>query len=364
VSPPMSLSMLRLHQFRCFSAMQCDLADGINLFTGDNAQGKTSVLEAVCVLLRLQSPRAAGASELVEFGRQGFGIRGGLGEAELTHSWTSSGKRKLSLNGETCRKAGDYLGSSGLVVWMGSEDLLLVRGGSDARRRYLDFVGFQWYPDYRVALRSYEKALRSRNFLLKRDASPNWKQIDAYSEVLVRYGTVLTARRSELVEMLAPLAAEGHHSVGGGSEALAIAYSPGAGEGDFATNLEDSQADEQRRRLTLVGPHRDDFRMEIDGRAAGQFASEGQHRTVALALKLAQSNLLGSRRGSSPILLIDDVFGELDSTRRNALLAALPAGAQKLITTTNVDWLREETMEHTPIGAHFSVNEGMLERHG
>ena len=356
----MLLSKLRLHQFRCFTQMECDLTNGITLFTGDNAQGKTSILEAVCVLLRLQSPRASSAKELVRFGTSSLGVRGQVGDVELTYAW-SAGKRKLSVDGETCSKAGDYLASSGLVVWMGSEDLHLVRGNAEARRRYLDFAGSQWFPDYRAALRSYDKALRSRNFLLKRDASPNWKEVDAYSEVLIRHGEVLLARRRELVELLSPLAARGHGDVGGSIETLAMRYVSGTGGRDFASALGESRSNELRRRSTVVGPHRDDVRLEVDDRPASQFGSEGQQRTVALALKLAQANLLSRRGKGPPILLIDDVFGELDGSRRNALLATLPEDSQKLVTTTNVDWLEKNgPVAAGAISAHYSVHHGTI----
>lgn len=347
----MRLSALRMHQFRCFGSLSCELAEGMNLFTGDNAQGKTSILESVCVLLRLQSPRTASAAELVQFGAETLGIRARMGDVELGYTW-KSGKRRLTIDGAACRSTRDYLAASGLVVWMGNEDLQLVRGGSEARRRYLDFAGSQLFPDYRPALRAYEKALRSRNFLLKRDATPSWRQIDAYSEVLVRHGEVLIGRRADLARQLQPWAAEAHLSVGGHREELAIRYVPSVvtsfGEALFA-----SRADELRRRVTVVGPHRDDVALEIDGRSAGQFASEGQQRTLALALKLAQARLLEQRRGTTPVILVDDIFGELDPRRRNALLGYLPVSAQKLITTTHLDWLDKDSGFEA--GARFEV---------
>lgn len=361
----MRVSALRLHQFRCFGSLACELAEGVNLFTGDNAQGKTSILESVCVLLRLQSPRTSATADLVMFDCSGFGIRAMLGETELSHSW-QAGKRKLSLEGETCRRSSDYLASSGLVVWMGNEDIQLVRGSGDGRRRYLDFTGSQLFPDYRPALLAYEKALRSRNFLLKRDASPNWRQIDAYSEVLIRHGEILLQRRAQLVDLLKPWTAEAHAFVGGSSEALQIEYQSGATSSEapsagFAESLAASQSEELRRRVTLVGPHRDDLVLKVDDRSAGQYASEGQQRTVALALKLAQARLLQERRQITPIILVDDIFGELDPGRRNALLNYLPDDAQKLITTTHLDWL-DDASEEGAIRTRFQVNAGSLTR--
>jgi DNA replication and repair protein RecF len=356
----MRVSALRLHQFRCFGSLSCELGEGVNLFTGDNAQGKTSIVESVCVLLRLQSPRTSTTMDLAQFGKDAFGIRAVVDdERELTHSW-QAGKRRLALDGEPCRKSGDYLEASGLVVWMGNEDIQLVRGAGDTRRRYLDFAASQLYPDYRPALLAYEKALRSRNFLLKRDASPNWRQIDAYSEVLVRHGEIVMQRRAELVQQLQPWAGEAHTHVGGSREVLTIEYVPGSTP-DFAQALAESQPEELRRRVTIVGPHRDDLALVIDSRSAGQFASEGQQRTVALSLKLAQARLLQERRQITPIILVDDIFGELDPGRRNALLSYLPASAQKLITTTHLDWLDADASSLSQ-AARFHVNAGTLQR--
>ena len=287
-----------------------------------------------------------------------FGIQASVGEHDLRYSW-NRGKRTLQVNSEPCRKTSEYLACSGLVVWMGNEDLQLVRGPGDARRRYLDFAASQIYPDYRPSLRAYEKTVRSRNHLLKRDASPNWKEIDAYTEVLIRHGEVLTARRAQLIASLEPWANDAHHHVGGGTESLSIGYQSNAGD-TFADSLAASRADELRRRVTLIGPHRDEVTLQIDGRPAAQFGSEGQQRTVALALKLAQARLLQQQRANAPLILVDDIFGELDSSRRNALLGYLPAEAQKLITTTQIDWLHDSTPAQ--IAAHYRVEAGAVER--
>ena len=340
----MPLTSLRLRDFRCFQTLSCALDGGVTLFTGDNAQGKTSILEAVCVLLRLQSPRTSTGKELARFGTSGFGIAGTMDGQDLTH--TSKGtEKKLLLNGEPARRTADYLAASGLVVWMGNADLELVSGGGEPRRRYLDFLGSQLFPDYRNALRSYEKALRQRNFLLKRDVSPAWAEIDAYTAVLVPHGQTLLLLRAALLEKLAPHAAAAHAAIRAADpgstfpEVLSLAWQPGGAAGALAAQLLDRRAEETRRRVTLCGPHRDDFQAALDGLPAGTFASEGQQRTIALSLKLAQATLLREARQQSPLLLLDDIFGELDPHRRNALMAALPADSQKLITTTHLGWL-------------------------
>jgi DNA replication and repair protein RecF len=331
------LSSLRLRNFRCFPSLSCALPVGTTVFVGENAQGKTSVLEAVCVLLRLQSPRTSRVAEMVKFGEPEFGIAGTLGDYELKHTLTN-GIRELWLDGVAVNKAAPYLQSSGYVVWMGNGDLELITGSAEPRRRYLDFLGVQLFPEYREALQRYDKALRTRNFLLKRDASPNWPQIDAYTAILIANGVVLTALRAQLIAVLQPHAAAAHHAISGRSEQLLLTYQNASGE-DFRQSLQQRREQEAARRMTLVGPHRDDLLLAVDTLPAAQYASEGQQRTIALALKLAQATLLREQREVAPVLLLDDIFGELDPQRRNALLQALPQDSQRLITTTHLQWM-------------------------
>lgn len=338
----MFLDALQLTQFRCFEAMQADLTGGVTLFHGNNAQGKTSILEAACVLLRLQSPRASRLADCIRFSEKAFAIGGrlhGRDDAQLRFQYRESGRRLL-VDGETQGRGADYLRHSALVVWMANDDLALVRGGGDGRRRYLDFMASQLFPGYRDALKSYEKALRSRNFLLKRDASPKWDQVDAYTRILHEQGAVLTRARRELIARLEPAAADSQRRISGVDEELTMRYESASGEGDdLAATLRERRGEETRRRQTVAGPHRDDLALFVHGMPAAQFASEGQQRTLALALKLGQSRLFLDARDEAPVMLIDDVFGELDPARRNALMAAWPEASQKLITTTHLDWL-------------------------
>ncbi len=331
------LTSLRLRDFRCYESLACELPEGLTLFTGDNAQGKTSILEAVCLLLRLQSPRTQSPRELIRLGASGFGVAGAYGEHELRHMLNAEG-RTLSLDGTACKRSADYLASSSLVVWLGNGDMELVSGAAEARRRYLDFLGGQLYPAYREALRSCEKALRARNALLRRYATPPWSQVDPWTEVLVEHARTLSAYRADLVAQLAPLVAAAHAAVGGSGEVLSMSYQPGS-DADLRAQLAALREEETRRRLTCAGPQRDEVTLLLGGLPAGKFASEGQQRTIALACKLAQPPLLRAHRGVEPLILIDDIFGELDVARRNALLAALPSDAQMLVTTTHADWI-------------------------
>lgn len=348
------LNTLKLRQFRCFEAATCTFGPDVTLFLGENAQGKTSILEAICIGLRLQSPRASSLGDAIRFGQDAFALTLGLEEAELQLGF-SKGRRKLVVDGSTMRTSGEYLSQSMLVVWIANDDLALVRGGADGRRRYLDFMAGQLFLDYRPALKNYERALKARNFLLKRDAQPNWRQIDAYTPILVESAAVITRLRRDLIERLQPKAAQSQIDIASSNEELTLEYKSARGA-DLETALMEARAEESRRRSTAAGPHRDDLILKLHGMPAAQFASEGQQRTVALALKLGQARLFQEFARRSPILLLDDIFGELDPNRRNALMRGLPAGSQKLITTTFLDWWDERGK---PVG--YRVRSGTLE---
>ncbi|MEM7145813.1 MAG: DNA replication and repair protein RecF [Verrucomicrobiota bacterium] len=335
------LRHLKLRHFRCIDLLECELGPGMTVFVGANAQGKTSILEAACVLLRLQSPRTSSLREVIQFEQRSFAVEGEVGDSVLLFGYAGD-RRRLKVDGEAQSRGADYLRYSGLVVWMANDDLELVRGGGEKRRRYLDFLGAQLDVEYRDALRRYDKALRSRNYLLKKEANPSREQLDAYARVMIEHGSLIMEQRAAMVEALGPLAEAAQVEIGGAGVGLGMVYEASAGE-DLEVALAESRRDEERRRQTLVGPHRDDVSLTLDGMPASAFGSEGQQRTMALALKLAQAEVLQARFGKWPLLLLDDIFGELDKERRNALMGMLPAEAQKLVTTTHLDWLEEGT---------------------
>jgi DNA replication and repair protein RecF len=325
---------LQLRNFRCFESLGLELSTGFNFIVGTNGAGKTTLLEAACVLLRLQSQRMATLAPAVRMGQRSF-VVSGHAETHFLQFYYSALRRKIAFDGVEQRDPAEYL-QLVRVVSFANNDLDLIRGPAETRRRYLDFIGTQIEASYRPALRAYERALRSRNSLLK-SSLPRTREIAAYTEPLIRAGNLLHAMRRQLVRRLRPLAEASHRAISGGDEVLELEYAPG-NEDDFAAQLERSRSEEERLRLTTVGPHRDDLRLCVQALPAAQFASEGQQRTAALALKLAQAQIFQEEAGVPPLLLIDDIFGELDAARRNALLAHLPNESQKLVTATSLDW--------------------------
>ncbi len=353
------LDSLRLQNFRCFEALSIPLSPEGSLFIGDNAQGKTSILEAVCVLMRLGSPRAKRMQTMVKNNSvHGFGLAGDFRNNALKVSF-SKGKATMTVNHEALSTQTEYFHNSGLVVWMGNDDVELVKGSGGVRRHYLDFLCSQISAGYRVALSRYRRVLKARNILLKDGGSRGARdqELNAYGELLIEYGDFLGSVRAKVVEDLLPKAAAKQRAISGVDEELTIEYISGSG-GDMRRALLTTSENERRQRQTLAGPHRDDVRLMINGMLASDYASEGQQRTVALALKLAQGEILQESGGVFPIYLLDDIFGELDASRRNALMNHLPEAAQKLITTTNVDWLNEiSSMEKW---SKYTVSEGVV----
>ena len=328
------LTRLKVRHFRCFAAREEEFAPGLNLIVGPNARGKTSLLEAACILLRLQSPRVTRLAHIIQHEKRGFVVDGYFGPRHLQF-YFSRERKKLALDEVEQKSAHEYL-EIARVVYFSNSDIELVRGSGEGRRRFLDFFAAQRDATYRRALRDYERALRSRNLLLKSPA-PRWREIAAFDEPLLAAGQRVAEARAKLLRELQPEADAAHHAISGAREKLRIEYARSGGD-DFAEALAAARKEDARLRQTSIGPHRDDVIFTLNGQPS-DLASEGQQRTLVLALKLGAARLLAQHFETPPVLLLDDIFGELDLNRRSALLATLPPDAQKLITTTHLDWL-------------------------
>lgn len=330
------LTTLRLSNFRCYSTLRWEIPAEGAVLLGANAQGKTSLMEAICFALTLHSPRATRLDKLVMQGEPRFGISLGTENATRRLLWQER-KLNMQVNGAERRDYNDYLADSGPVTWLANSDIALVNGAAEERRHYLDFLGCQWHPVYRQALQAYRKALKSRNALLRHPRRSR-AALASYAQILVQYGEILMQLRHQLLIRLSPHIAHVHRTISGGTEQVSIAYRPAATQ-SLADTLEQYLESDERAGFTTIGPHRDDFELRIGCMSAAEFASEGQQRTLAIALQMAQSSLLQEETGKAPILLIDDVFGELDTRRRQSLLSLLPIESQVFITTTTLDWL-------------------------
>jgi len=328
------LTKLKIGHFRCFDHFEAHFTPGLNLILGPNAHGKTSLLEAACVLLRLQSPRTNRLREIIKHHARGLLVDGHYAGKHLQFYY-SEHRKKLALDSVEQRTGIEYL-KTGHVIWFSNTDIDLIRDSGDRRRHFLDFIASQAIPEYRRALRDYTRALRSRNLLLKSPVS-KWREICAFDAPLIAAGNILTEARHELTTALRPLAQLAHSAISGCAEHLDTHYISGSTH-NFAEALAAARMEDTRLRQTSVGPHRDDWELTLGGHPA-TLASEGQQRTLALSLRLASARFLEAHFGEPPLLLLDDIFGELDLTRRTALLRELPPNAQQLVTTTQLEWL-------------------------
>lgn len=341
---PVHLAHLRLRDFRNYWRLDADFSPGFHLLLGDNAQGKTNILEAIYLLATLRSFRGVGGSQMVRHGAKGYFVGGtvvGRTSAEVKAYWSAK-ERKLSLNGTPVKRLADYLGTLRAVVFC-TEDLQLVKGAASIRRRFLDLLLAQTQPGYLPLLLRYTQALRNRNALLKHP-KPDDDQLAGFSAQLVDLGTQLMDARRTVVPKIFPLARLAFRRIASDADELRLDYAP-AVKADFAVALANSRARERVYRTTLVGPHRDDIALHVNDQPAAQFTSEGQKRTLALALKMAQAEYLSGLHGSPPVLLLDDVMGELDARRRAGFLPLLNqahrAGGQVFMTCTEENWPRE-----------------------
>lgn len=338
------LAQIRLRDFRNYARLDVGFVPGFHVLLGDNAQGKTNVLEAIYLMATLRSFRGVGGAQMVRHGQKGYFVGGkvvGQGDHEIKMFWSAS-ERKLSLDAQPVRRLMDYLGVLRVVIFC-TEDLQLVKGTSPGRRRFVDLLLTQTHPTYLPFLQRYAKALRSRNLLLKARV-PDEAMLESFSHELVKSGEELIRHRRDLIPKLRPLAQSAYRCISSDAEELSLEYHPSV-KGDFAVELAQSRGRERALRSTTVGPHRDDLLLHLNARSAGQYGSEGQKRTLAIALKMAQAEYLTGIRGSPPILLIDDVMGELDTKRRSGFLPLLDrthqASGQVFMTCTEENWPRE-----------------------
>ncbi|MSR66174.1 MAG: DNA replication/repair protein RecF [Pedosphaera sp.] len=357
----MHVARLKLRDFRNYRKLDVEFASGFHLILGSNAQGKTNLLEAIYALATLRSFRGVGSAQLIHHGRAGFFIGArivGTATSEVHYYGTAAG-RQLSLNQQPVRRLADYFGTVRAVVFC-TEDLQLVKGLGRGRRRFMDLILSQTVPDYLATLQRYVLALRSRNALLKQ-RTQDTALLASFTRELVDTGTRIMQARAQLLPDLNKRVAAAYGQLAPGSELLTLTYEPSV-KADFQRALELGAARERIVCTTLVGPHRDDIALNLQTRSAAQFASEGQKRSIAIALKMAQAERLMESTGVPPILLLDDVMGELDRQRRDGLLPLLMRNGERrgqvFMTCTEEKWSLELGRDLT----RWQVDAGALKR--
>jgi len=354
----MQITSVQLKNFRNLIEQRVELASRVNIFYGDNGQGKTNFLESLYFCAMGRSHRAVSDLELVAFDETEAFLQLKYSEGGI-HVHLGANKKGMTVNGVPVRKLGDLLGNL-IVVMFSPEDLDLVKEGPGVRRKFMDMEICKLSPLYYYELLSYYRALRQRNKLLK-SALMNKSLIDTipvWDEALLSHGIKVYKLRKKFASEIGDIAAEIYEKISGGRENISVVYKPNVTPENFAEKLSRSIERDLKLTSTSVGIHKDDLLIQINGRDIRAFGSQGQQRTASLSLKLAEIELIKNVRGKNPVLLLDDVLSELDEKRQGYLLSSI-AGIQTIITCTGMeDVLKKIGQEEAKV---FRVENGVIE---
>lgn len=353
---------MRVRGFRNLQLPAFEPGSHFNVIHGDNGAGKSNLLEAIHYLGALKSFRGAKTDDLIALGEEQAlleaKLEGGPAPQKLRIQLGRSQRRRLELDGKRPRSTSAWHQSVRMVLFHPG-DLVLASGSADKRRAFLDRMLEQMDPIYGSSLASYEKALRSRNRLLKDDRSDR-RSVRAYDAILSKAGAVIGQARRRLIDDLAPRVVHAFSQVFAGDTPLGVRYLPRVepSEEVIAETLERAFSKDLARGFTADGPHGDDLELRLHEVGARHHGSQGQHRTIVLALKTAELDLLSERTGRVPILLLDDVSSELDRSRNRRFFEVLSqAGGQVFLTTTHPEFILLENDR-----VDFQVDRGRVTR--
>ena len=337
----MIVKSLKLNQFRNYESLQLSFDKGTNLFYGNNAQGKTNILEAVYLCGTTKSHKGSKDREMIRFGEEEAHIRMAISRSQSAYEIDMHLKKNrpkgIAVNGVPIRKAAELLGIANFVFFS-PEDLGIIKNGPAERRRFIDMELCQLDKLYLHELSNYNKVIIQRNKLLKECSfnSQYEEMLDIWDMQLVKYGKKLIESRERFVEELGVIVAEIHRNLTGGREELMVRYEKNVSADEFERKLQTSRKRDLKVKMSMTGPHRDDLLFEVKGVDIRRFGSQGQQRTAALSLKLAEIELVKRAIKDTPVLLLDDVLSELDSSRQQYLLDSIH-DIQTLITCTGID---------------------------
>jgi len=369
----MHIERLEITNYRNYESLELTFSPTINVLIGENAQGKTNIMESIYVLSMAKSHRTSNDKELIRWTEEYAKIKGDVqkkyGRLPLELILSKKGK-KARVNHLEQSRLSDYIGQFNVVMFA-PEDLHLVKGSPQVRRRFLDMEIGQISPIYLHDLLTFQKLLKQRNHLLKMNqgkSSVNDVMFDVYTDQYIQAAVSVIRKRFEFMELLQKWAEPIHFGISRGLEKLEVRYNPVSGLEQNATfeQMEDylrqklhaGKAQELARGVTLTGPHRDDMQFFVNGYDIQTYGSQGQQRTTALSLKLAEIELIKQEVGESPVLLLDDVLSELDDYRQSHLLNTIQGEVQTFVTTTSVDGIDHETITQAAI---FNVRQGHVD---
>ncbi|WP_099158965.1 DNA replication/repair protein RecF [Virgibacillus ndiopensis] len=368
----MHIQQLKLKNYRNYGDLDLSFDDKVNLIIGENAQGKTNLMEAIYVLAFSKSHRTPREKELIQWEQEYAKIEGRITKRNQNFPLEiiiSTKGKKAKLNRIEQKRLSDYIGALNVVMFA-PEDLTLVKGPPQIRRRFIDMELGQIQPRYIYHLGQYQKVLKQRNHLLKqmqRNVKTDPTMLNVLTDQLIEHAATLLERRFVFLELLRKWARPIHHGISRELEELEIKYhatievSEDANkekiETIYLSKFNEIQEKEIERGTTLIGPHRDDLIFFVNNKDVQTFGSQGQQRTTALSIKLAEIDLIYNEVGEYPILLLDDVLSELDDYRQSHLLNTIQGKVQTFVSTTSVDGINHETLKKAEL---FRVNSGTV----
>lgn len=365
----MHITKIQLNNFRNYEAAEIAPCPGVTVLYGDNAQGKTALIEAVILCCTGRSHRTPRDKELIRweqpYGKVRVEAERADGAHEIELNLNPTARKTVKVGGRVLQRTGELMGHLNGVLFA-PEDLRIVKDGPAERRRFVDMELSQIRPGYYYALQLYNRALNQRNHLLREiPLNPSLRDtLDEWDAQLARYGADIMERRRNFVSMISASAEQSHREISGGAERLTAAYRPAVAAEESGADLQQillralklARENDIRRGTSGVGPHRDDLALLLSGMDVRMYGSQGQQRTAALSLKLAELDIMRREIGEWPVLLLDDVMSELDPSRRRQLLKRFE-GVQTIVTCTDMSDLAE-----AEIGAAYRIDHGTIEK--
>ncbi len=357
----MIIKSIELTNFRNYESLNLEFDKGTNILYGDNAQGKTNVLEAIYLSSITKSHKGSKDQDIIRFGESEAHLRTYIEKDGDTYKvdmhLRKLGSKVIAVNGQKLKKAAGLLGLLN-VVFFSPEDLSIIKNGPSERRRFIDMELCQLDSFYLYNLNNYNKIVNQRNKLLK-DIYTNYslkETLDIWDSQLISYGSKIIERRVAFINQLNEIIFDIHKKLSGDKEEILIKYEPNVLIEDFERKLKQNQEKDIKLKMTTVGPHRDDICIDVNGIDIRKFGSQGQQRTAALSLKLSEIELVKKITKDTPVLLLDDVLSELDSNRHKYLLDSI-GNIQTIITCTGLDDFVNDRFE---INKVFKVSNGRI----
>jgi DNA replication and repair protein RecF len=360
----MFLNNIEIRDFRNHSAEKLSFSLGINCFIGENATGKTNILEAIYFSSTLASFRPAKDEDLIRWGKEAFSIITNIKTKDNTHllqMGISQKKKAFAVDGIKKDKSSEFVGIL-KTVFFSPEDLNLIKGGPQYRRRFLDHFLVQLFPAYHHYLNTYRRVMKEKNTLLRQLKSKKTTDetlLDVYDEQIAQIAAWITLKRLNILKKILPLAKKYHAKINPKEDLHLQYHSSVPIESDeltyeklskvYLAALGKVRKEEILRCLSLTGPQRDEIIITVNKKSLKEYGSQGQQRTAAIALKLTQADIFKSEEGDTPIILLDDIFSELDEIRRNNIIEIIKKEMQVFITATETELIPKEYRKEAKI---------------